>query len=124
MTRFSTLIPSEHDEQVVFMRHIFYTMPQIEPFLFAIPNGGLRNKTTAARLKAEGVKPGVPDLFLSLPSGTYHGLYIEMKRSEGGKLSPEQKEMLDRFGGVGYMTVVANGADEALDAVKEYLEVR
>jgi hypothetical protein len=99
-------------------------MPQIEPFLFAIPNGGLRNKTTAARLKAEGVKPGVPDLFLSLPSGTYHGLYIEMKRSEGGKLSPEQKEMLDRFGGVGYMTVVANGADEALDAVKEYLEVR
>jgi hypothetical protein len=47
-----------------------------------------------------------------------------MKRSEGGKLSPEQKEMLDRFGGVGYMTVVANGADEALDAVKEYLEVR
>jgi hypothetical protein len=99
-------------------------MPQIEPFLFAIPNGGLRNKTIAGQLKAEGVKAGVPDLFLSLPSGKYHGLYIEMKRREGGTVSREQKKMLERLSSAGYMTVVAKGADEALSAVKEYLEVR
>ncbi len=34
--------------------------------LHHIPNGGLRNKTTAKRLKAEGVKPGVPDIFTSI----------------------------------------------------------
>ena len=45
--------------------------------LYAIPNGGARNAITGALLKAEGVKPGVPDLCLPVARGKYHGLYIE-----------------------------------------------
>jgi hypothetical protein len=48
-------------------------------YLFAIPNGGLRHKAVAAKLKKEGVKPGVPDTFLPVPMGRYHGLFIELK---------------------------------------------
>lgn len=60
------------------------TLGDAEPelqWLFAIPNGGLRDKITAAKLKQEGVKKGVPDVFLPLPCRDYAGLFIEMKRS-------------------------------------------
>ena len=49
--------------------------------LYAIPNGGARNKITAAILKREGVRAGVPDICLPVPSGAYHALYIELKRT-------------------------------------------
>ena len=42
--------------------------------LFHIPNGGSRNKAEAANLKAQGVKPGVPDLCLPVARCGYHGL--------------------------------------------------
>jgi len=43
---------------------------------FAIPNGGLRNIKVAAKLKQEGVKAGVADLFVALSNGKYHGLFM------------------------------------------------
>jgi hypothetical protein len=46
-------------------------------WMYHVPNGGHRNKATAARLKAAGVKAGVPDVVLPAPKGIYHGLYIE-----------------------------------------------
>lgn len=54
------------------------TMPELK-LLYHIPNGGSRNKAEAANLKRQGVKAGVPDLFLPVPRGGYHGLYIELK---------------------------------------------
>ena len=48
--------------------------------VFHIPNGGYRNKAEAAHLKAQGVRPGVPDLCVPVARHGYHGLYIEMKR--------------------------------------------
>ena len=52
--------------------------------MYHIPNGGRRDKITGARLKAEGVVAGVPDVFLASPRQGFHGLYIEMKRQRGG----------------------------------------
>ena len=46
--------------------------------LFAIPNGGKRDKVTAIQLQAEGVRPGVPDGVACRPPG-WHGLFIELK---------------------------------------------
>lgn len=57
--------------------------------LFAIPNGGARHIAVARKLKAEGVRAGVPDLFLPVPRGGYGGLFIEMK-SPKGKVTKEQ----------------------------------
>ena len=53
--------------------------------MYHIPNGGRRDKITGARLKAEGVVAGVPDVFLASPRQGFHGLYIEMKRQRGGR---------------------------------------
>ena len=70
--------------------------PELE-LMFAIPNGGLRHKKTAHTLKAEGVKAGVPDIFLPAPHAGYNGMFIEMKRQVGGKLSDAQRMLLRRL---------------------------
>lgn len=90
-------------------------------FLHAIPNGGYRNKKTAADMKAEGVKSGVPDIFLPYPLGQYHGLYIEMKRTQGGKLSDNQKTWLEYLNAQGYLAVVCRGFEQARDIIINYL---
>ncbi len=94
--------------------------PQLES-IYCNANGGHRHPTVAAQMKAEGVKPGVPDLFLAFPAGVHHGLYIEMKRLVGGKLSKEQKVWRDRLTANGYLVVVAAGWEVAKDAIIEYL---
>ena len=55
--------------------------PELE-WLFHIPNGGSRHKIEAGKLKAMGVKPGVPDLALLVPKGPYNGLFIELKNEK------------------------------------------
>lgn len=62
---------------------------------FAIPNGGLRNKITAARMKREGVKAGVPDIQIITKSGA--AALIELK-TKTGSLNKAQKEWADWFG--------------------------
>lgn len=88
--------------------------------MFAIPNGGARDKLTGAMLKAEGVKPGVPDIFLPFPIGPYHGLFIELK-TVTGRLSSEQRDWLQRLQHQGYAAVVCRGLDEAFDTIKYYM---
>lgn len=86
-----------------------------------IPNGGSRNKIEAVRLKQQGVKRGVPDIFLPYPSGKYHGLYVEMKYGKG-KARPEQQEFLDYAAGAGYKTAVCYNMLQAVKVILRYLE--
>lgn len=90
-------------------------------YMFAIPNGGKRGIVTASRLKAEGVKEGVPDTMLPFPSGQYHGLFIEMKRVDGGRVSPEQRTFMDYLISQNYFVISANGYCIARDTVLNYL---
>lgn len=93
-------------------------------WLHAIPNGGGRDKREAARLKRQGVKPGVADIFLPIARGGYHGLYIEMKRTpkQGrSSVSPDQAEFLNYATAEGYAAVICYGADEAIQTIKNYL---
>ena len=94
--------------------------PRLEN-LFAIPNGGYRSKATAARLKATGVRAGVPDMCLAYPSGPYHALFLELKRADGGVVSPAQKIWIERLRMLGYMACVAHGHEEAIRAITDYL---
>lgn len=95
-------------------------------FLIAIPNGGKRNIREAARLKQQGVKSGVSDLFLALPRGNYGGLWIEMKRPiVKGKTRPKVSEMqeiwISRMVQAGYKAKVCYGFDEAKELIELYL---
>lgn len=94
--------------------------PELD-LLFHVPNGALRDKVVAAQLKRQGVKPGVPDLILPVPRGGFHGLFIELKRKQGGRLTADQKDWIDRMNDKGYLAIRANGAEEACDFLYKYL---
>lgn len=70
--------------------------------------------------KQKGVKSGIPDVHVPIPSGMYPGLYIEFK-VRPNNLSPEQKKMIKTLLNIGHLVVVAWSADEAIDIVCEYL---
>ena len=124
----------EHKEQVAViqwwaMAHKKYGLPEFA--LFAIPNGGHRHMLTAVRLKAEGVRPGIPDLMLAKVMADKNdpirekspGLFIEMKSKEAtaSAVSDAQKELREYLNREGYQCVVAFGADEAIAFIKSYL---
>lgn len=89
--------------------------------LFAVPNGGRRDKVTGARLKAEGVKAGVPDVWLPVARQGYHGLVIEMKADEKGRPSKEQERWIRDLTEQGYLAVVCPGCEAAKGVLVEYL---
>ena len=117
------LLPKEGEEQARLFSWagmVSHRHPELR-MMFHVPNGGARNKTEAARFKAEGVKAGVPDICLPVPRGTYHGLFIELKRLDGGRVSPEQRAWLDDLLGQGYFAVVCFGWERASEIIQEYL---
>jgi len=111
----SKIYPSEHDEQVGFINWFRAKYPQV--LIFAIPNGEKRAITVAKRLKAEGVVRGIPDLFIP-----QFNLWVEMKRISGGRLSPEQKGMIQYLEGIGQKVIVGKGAADASRQILEFLE--
>jgi hypothetical protein len=113
--------PYEHEEQkrvVEWCRWVRNKYPAAER-IFAIPNGGWRHKATAGKLKAEGARPGIPDLFLPVPKGSCHGLWIEMKR-RGGRISENQKAEIELLQADGYRVEVCYGADQAIKVLEDY----
>jgi hypothetical protein len=120
----TTLVPSEHDEQVALFQWaelMKHQLPELE-MMYAIPNGGMRNKVVAGKLKAEGVKAGVLDIFLPVARGEYHGLYIEMKKAIGGVVSAEQQWWINMLRAQNYCVVVCHGAGAAMVALERYLK--
>lgn len=112
---------SEHAHQVTLLNWFDLTYPQYKGFIFAIPNGGFRHKAVAAKLQIEGVRSGIPDLFLPVASGQYHGMFIEMK-TEKGRATENQKLWIDRLLSLGYLAVVCKGWRDAANQVSEYLK--
>lgn len=91
--------------------------------MFAIPNGGLRNKATAGRLKAEGVKTGVSDIFLPVPVMGKGGLWIELKRHPGaGAATDDQIQWLTDMRHQSFAACLCKGWECARDIIVDYLQ--
>jgi hypothetical protein len=104
--------PTEHEEQRAFIE----AWRKCElPRIFAIPNGELRNVRVGMRLKAEGVTPGVPDLYCPELR-----LWIEFKRQRGGTVSSHQKEWHKYLSDIGDTVVVAKGAHDAVNQIYKF----
>ncbi len=80
--------------------------------IFAIPNGGQRFPAVAAKLKAEGVSPGVPDLFVCVPSRGLHGMFLELKVGKN-RPSLSQLDWMHKLRSAGYHVVVVYDEVEA-----------
>ena len=102
-------------------------------WLYAVPNGGLRSKAVAGKLKAQGVKSGVPDIQLDVARQGFHGLRIELKvpevkavpgitkRKAPGRTSVEQDAWLEQLRAQGYRAEVAYGWSDAMEILVDYL---
>ena len=90
--------------------------------LHAIPNGGKRDKVTAGRMKAEGARAGVWDIFLPVPMHNYHGLYIEMKVGSN-TITREQKWFREQVEFQGFHTYVCYSWKEAAGVLVHYLRM-
>lgn len=93
---------------------------KIGDYLFAVPNGGSRHPAEAANLKRQGVRAGVPDLFVCRQSNGKGGLFIEMKTAKG-KVAPTQEKWLERLKRANYEVAVCRGWLEAKRVIEEYL---
>jgi hypothetical protein len=120
-------VPTEHEEQVALFEWAERKLslyPELA-FLFAIPNAGAgAQRGQAGKMKAEGVKPGVPDLFLPIARNGYYGCFIEMKRIKGSRTDPEQTDWLFNLHLQGYFTAVCKGCEQAQKVLVAYLEGR
>lgn len=112
---------AEHLLQVACVRWFRYTYPQFKKNLFAVPNGGMRSKRTAALLKKEGTLAGVSDLILALPTKTHHALFIEMK-VKGNYPSTAQKEFGQAMLEAGYLYQVCYTFEEFELLINAYIK--
>ncbi len=90
--------------------------------MYHIPNEGKRSKATGGRLKAQGLKSGVPDVCLPTAHGGYIGLYIEMK-VKPNRPTENQKKWLRSLRDVGHLTAVAYDWEEAKNLIEDYLKL-
>ena len=110
----------EHRLQCACVRWFRLAYPQHHHNLFAVPNGGYRTPSTAAKIKAEGALPGVSDLILLIARGGYHGLLIELK-TDKGRQSEAQREWQRLIEADGYKYVVVRSIEEFIKVVEAYL---
>jgi hypothetical protein len=89
--------------------------------LFAVPNGGHRDKVTAAKMKGEGVLAGVADLILLKSNSRYGALLIEMK-TRTGRQADTQREWQRLIEQDGYKYVVCRSLDDFMREVNDYLD--
>lgn len=115
---------SEHAEQVAVVSYLQIKYP--DALFWSTPNGSMLGggRIGAIRmnaLKAEGLLPGVSDLIIFEPRGGWSCMFLEMKRSKGGVLSENQAWFIAQVEARGAYTVVAEGADEAIEFIDDYL---
>lgn len=121
--RHNLYIPTEAQEQAALFSWAVLQSgkyPELR-LLYHVPNGGSRHKAEAVRLRTEGVKAGVPDLCLPVARGQYHGLYIELKRQRGGRVSDVQSDWLSALSYQGYKTALCFGWEQAAKMILDYL---
>lgn len=99
---------AEAKRQAAIVEYVRLVAPHV--VIAAVPNGGLRTKAEAARLKWTGVLAGFLDLVLVLPHG--RSAYWETK-TDLGRLSGDQKDMIGRLEALGHACAVVRSIDDA-----------
>ena len=112
----------EHHLQCECVRWFSLQYPRLHGRLFAVPNGGRRDATTAAKLKAEGVVAGVADLILLKSNRDYGALLIEMKTLKGRQRDSQKAWQNIVCADSEYKYVVCRSFDDFKREVDDYLK--
>ena len=110
---------TEHHLQVECVRW-FRLKHHKDGIIYAVPNGGKRTLTEGAIKRFEGMTVGIPDLHIPVPRKGYASLYIEMKNGKTGRLSENQKDMIERLRSYGNKVEVVRTMDEFMAVVDDY----
>ena len=113
---------SEQEAVITICKFMENRYPELK-LLHHCPNGGKRDRVSAAVMKRQGVKAGVPDLHLPVPKGQYASLYIEMKYGDG-RLQKEQKEFLKQAADYGNFVAVCYSQEIALKVIEDYVTLK
>ena len=113
----------EAQNQSAYFKWLAFAHPSVDKVTFAIPNGGKRPISTAVKLKAQGVKAGVLDVYMSEPNAHHPGLYIEFK-SHGKKLTKSQAAFAASVRLRGYAVSVCYSYMDAINVTIKYLSER
>ena len=109
------LKPLESDIHKQVANYLDLTLP-VSSVWSTIGHGGMPlHPRTAARLKAQGLKPGIPDVLIVWQG---RAIFVEIKRP-GGRLSPAQKAMHERITSAGAVVTTCFSAED----VERYLSV-
>lgn len=129
---------TEHQEQTNFVTEVLYEYRNRSDFVpelfFAVVNGfwaageGVRKYGLLNKYRAEGYRKGIADVQLQQPRGGYHFAVFEMKRvdaknKKNGGLEAEQIEYLAAARAAGAFVRVCYGADEAIQSMREYMDL-
>jgi hypothetical protein len=114
--------PSEHQIQSAFFKWLALAYPNANCVTWATPNAARRSHQMAAIMKAEGLKSGVPDVFMAMPRGEYHGLFLEFK-SHAGVISENQLIFCVNLRSMGYQVEIVRSLEEAMLKVIAYMEL-
>lgn len=140
---FEKYLTIEDLEHIRVVNYIKDKLPEI--VAFHIPNEGKKSPFERYKHSLMGALKGCPDFAFMFPKYKsidskeilYHGLFIELKAPEHskvvlkgkdagklvkrkGKLSPEQKEVLDKLNNIGYQAVCCFGSEDAIKIINEY----
>ena len=110
----------ESNLQIQCVRWFRLQYPKYAKLLFAVPNGGYRNKIEAGIMKAEGVVSGVADLILLIPSKGFNSLCIEMK-TDKGRQNENQKAWQSDTENVGNAYKICRSVDDFMNEINGYL---
>jgi hypothetical protein len=86
----------------------------------AIPNGGARDIITASKLKQEGARAGMPDLFFWRDAGRV--LWLEVKNGTSGYLSESQKVIHGKLKADGHLVIVCRDLVDGIEAIKAFYQ--
>ena len=111
-------VPMEYEDQIALCELLDYA----RILYYHVPNGGQLNPRYGKRLKKMGVKRGVPDLCIVSPAPlapNARAVYLELKRSVGGKTTPQQRDWHQALVAEGCLVIVANGFDDAVNRLEK-----
>lgn len=122
--RVPNLLPTEAQEQKVlahYLNHTFGYHGWIHP-----PNERKAHVQNMRNLSAMGTKSGIPDILIfrhvpfccQIKDIKFLGIAIELKRQKGGRVSKNQEKWLSELDEAGWYTMVAYGAQQAIDEIE------
>ena len=114
------MLRPESSEQIALFDWI-RLKPDLSKYAFSIPNESKRNPITGHIMKRMGMRSGVSDLFIAIPTAPYHGLFIELKAGKN-KATPSQLEFIKDMRSQGYCAEVCVGAEAAIKLIMDYLK--